>query len=214
MSADKPPEPIFGAVPPEGACAVRIRLRLNRRGNPPSLTCTTLTEEAVQTEIDASLVFRRTLEAVHKQKSYGVKPWVVEVDVQFLGSDGKAIDAPAPAEISYFGPEEPDGAQPLTDNRSPSAFPAASTASGAVSIGAGRISPRLTVATNLPVAGERIGANDDSAAAGAVSRGCGKPSRRSASGTASSASMVDSGRRWAKGPICARSPMIELWATV
>jgi hypothetical protein len=95
---------------------VRIRLRLNRRGNPPSLTCTTLTEEAVQTEIDASLVFRRTLEAMHKQKSYGAKPWVVEVDVQFLGSDGKAIDAPAPAEISYFGPEEPDGAQPARDS--------------------------------------------------------------------------------------------------
>ena len=95
---------------------MRIRLRLNRRGNPPSLTCTTLTEEAVQTEIDASQVFRRTLDVVNKQKSYGPKPWVIEVDVQFLGSDGKAIDAPAAAEISYFGPEETDSVQAPRDS--------------------------------------------------------------------------------------------------
>ena len=95
---------VYGVSPPEGACFCRIRLRLKGRvGNPPSIKCESLDESAIQAEIDASEAFKRTLEAVHEKAPLGERPWVLDADLQFFGSDGAAIDGPQRIEVTYFG---------------------------------------------------------------------------------------------------------------
>jgi hypothetical protein len=90
--------------PPEGACFCRIRLRLKGRvGNPPSIKCESLDESAIQAEIDASEAFKRTLEACNEKAPLGERPWVLDADIQFFGSDGGAIDGPQRIEVTYFG---------------------------------------------------------------------------------------------------------------
>ena len=99
---------VFGVTPPDGACFCRVRLRLKGRvGNPPSIKCESLSEDAIQAEIDASEAFRRTLEAVDLRTPLGDRPWVIDADLQFFGSDGAAIDAPSKIEVTYFGVTAP-----------------------------------------------------------------------------------------------------------
>lgn len=108
MSETKPHfSAVYGVNPPDGACYCRVRLRLKGRvGNPPSIKCESLSEEAVQAEIDASEAFRRTLEAVNEKAPLGTRPWILDADLQFFGSDGAAIDAPSKIEVTYFGVTE------------------------------------------------------------------------------------------------------------
>lgn len=95
---------VFGVTPPDGACFCRIRLRLKGRvGNPPSIKCESLAEDTIQAEIDGSEAFRRTLEAVDQKAPLGERPWVLDADLQFFGSDGNAIDEPTKIEVTYFG---------------------------------------------------------------------------------------------------------------
>ncbi len=95
---------MFGVTPPDGACYCRVRLRLKGRvGNPPSIKCDSLSEDAIQAEIDGSEAFRRTLEAMDERAPLGERPWVLDADLQFFGSDGNAIDAPSKIEVTYFG---------------------------------------------------------------------------------------------------------------
>ena len=99
---------VFGVTPPDGAYFCRVRLRLKGRvGNPPSIKCESLSEDAIQAEIDASEAFRRTLEAVDLRTPLGDRPWVLDADLQFFGSDGAAIDAPSKIEVTYFGVTAP-----------------------------------------------------------------------------------------------------------
>lgn len=107
MSVDSPiSEPIFECPPPDGATSIRIRLRLTRPGNQPSISCNTLTEEAVQNAIDASTVFGKTLRAWDASRQLGPKPWVIPADLVYVGSDGRDIDAPRRIEVAYFGPDK------------------------------------------------------------------------------------------------------------
>lgn len=100
---------VYGVSPPEGACFCRIRLRLKGRvGNPPSIKCESLDESAIQAEIDASEAFKRTLEAVNEKAPLGERPWVLDADLQFFGSDGAAIDGPQRIEVTYFGSSSKD----------------------------------------------------------------------------------------------------------
>lgn len=95
---------VYGVSPPEGACFCRIRLRLKGRvGNPPSIKCESLDESAIQAEIDASEAFKRTLQACNEKAPLGERPWVLDADLQFFGSDGAAIDGPQKIEVTYFG---------------------------------------------------------------------------------------------------------------
>lgn len=98
---------VFGVNPPEGACYCRVRLRLKGRvGNPPSIKVESLEESTIQAEIDGSETFRRLLDAVHAKTPLGERPWVLDADIQFFGSDGAAIDAPSKIEVTYFGAQQ------------------------------------------------------------------------------------------------------------
>lgn len=99
-------------MPPDGACAVRIRLRLRLQGPPPSITCRTLTEDAVSAEIQHSATFLRWLERDNGGKPLGVdEPRVCNGTLTWLGSDGKDIDAPVEVEFTYW-PEVRPGSTP------------------------------------------------------------------------------------------------------
>jgi hypothetical protein len=105
VSNQQPPEPIFGETPPDGACAVRIRLRLKLSGKPPSITCTTISEESVLAEIQRNETFLRWLVRDNGGKSLTDEPRTVGASLTWLGSDGKEIDAAADVEFTYW----PDG---------------------------------------------------------------------------------------------------------
>ncbi len=99
---------VFGITPPDGACFYRVRLRLKGRvGNPPSIKCSLSEDANPSLKIDASEAFRRTLEAVDLRTPLGDRPWVMDADLQFFGSDGAAIDAPSKIEVTYFGVTAP-----------------------------------------------------------------------------------------------------------
>lgn len=102
MSNQQPPEPIFGETPPDGACAVRIRLRLKLSGNPPSVTCKTITEESVLAEIQRNETFLRWLVRDNGGKPLADEPRTVGASLTWLGSDGKEIDAAADVEFTYW----------------------------------------------------------------------------------------------------------------
>jgi hypothetical protein len=105
-------EPIFDVTPPPGACKVRLRIKSNRAGGRPVVTCDTLTQEAVQAALDASATLARYLS--FQEKELGPKPWGLKAELQFLGSDGNPIDGPTEVEILYYGPvQAPAAAEPV-----------------------------------------------------------------------------------------------------
>lgn len=99
-------ESLFGHIPPDGACAVRFRLRLKLSGNPPALTIRTLTEEAVLGEIHRSTTYLRWLVRDNGGKPLSDEPRTCAGEITWLGSDGKEIDAALPVEFTYW-PEQP-----------------------------------------------------------------------------------------------------------
>lgn len=98
-------EPILGVTPPDGAAKVRLQTVWKRRGNTPVITCEVLTQDAVQSAIDASESLGKYLRAYAKDLGLGPEPpWSVKAELQFLGSDNGAIDSPTEVEFLFFGP--------------------------------------------------------------------------------------------------------------
>lgn len=95
-------EPIFDQIPPQGAVKVRLKTRFKgRAGGTPVITCEILTQEAVQTAIDASDSLRRYLNVI--AKDLGPPPWEIHAELTWLGFDGGPIDNPIPVQFLYFG---------------------------------------------------------------------------------------------------------------
>jgi hypothetical protein len=91
-------------------------------GRPPSVTCSTLTEEAVQQVIAESETLRRWIE-LDCDGPLGDAPRVCSASLSWLGSDDKEIDAPADIEFTYWPPRSqargkkkrrPDGAREMS----------------------------------------------------------------------------------------------------
>jgi hypothetical protein len=102
-----PPEPILGVIPPEGTYLIRLKLRMNRKGNTPSIVCDEITQDGLQGAIDRSSGLRLYLERV---ENLGPRPWILRGTMAFCGVDGDAITAPVHVDFLYYGPkpEAPD----------------------------------------------------------------------------------------------------------
>lgn len=97
-------EPIFGKVPPSGACKVRIKTKFARTGGTPVIVCAELTQDGVQEAIDACASLAKYIKAYEKELRLGKKaPYSLKGEMCFLGSDGGDIDAPTEIEFEYFG---------------------------------------------------------------------------------------------------------------
>lgn len=83
---------LFGQAPPADACAVRLRLRLRRKGNPPAVTVHTLTEEALLQALYESEKVRAWVREADRARSYPVPAHrVFPGDLTWLDCDGRPL---------------------------------------------------------------------------------------------------------------------------
>lgn len=105
------PDPIFGQLPPAEACAVRLRLRLRRKGNPPAVTVHTLTEEALLEAMHGSEKIRAWVSQADRARSDAAPARrVFPGDLTWLDCDGRALSHPhevlLPYELRPSAPQE------------------------------------------------------------------------------------------------------------
>lgn len=94
-------EPIFDITPPGGACKVRLRTLFKKQGGSPVITCDVVSQDAVQSAIDASESLGKYLKSMKEE--LGSRPWTVKAEMVFLGSDGEPIDKPVPVSFLFYG---------------------------------------------------------------------------------------------------------------
>jgi hypothetical protein len=99
---------LFGLSAPEGACQVRLAVKLGRVGRPTVIRCGEISEEAVQEAIDESATLAKHFRSLEDKdrRALGAKPWPLKADLTFLGSDGLEIDPAKDVELSYYGTDQ------------------------------------------------------------------------------------------------------------